>query len=588
MINMITLYFILIPLFCAAVLFLTPEKYKEFKRNFFVISALFNLFAVCFYFGKTVFSYYDWTGFNFSFSLVMSGFKEFMLIIPAFFAVLTSIFALSNMKENPRASLFNASMMIAVACVNGALITDSLIFLLLFIEALAIPFVLMIISSENDNKKLAIKAFAITAVADLFLMAGIAITYSIARTMNISEISLELSGFSQIAAFVFIVIGAAGKLGVMPFHSWMPEASEKTSVPFMVFMATAAEKVLGVYLFIVALNMFDAAPCKTTLILMCFAALSAVVAALLANSQKSFKRMLIYTSVSQGSFMAAALLSGIPLAIAGAVLHLLAHTVYKSSLFFGAGIMDDTKSETISYKNNPYIFTCFILTIASFIGVPFFAAFYSKELIYDGVLHLNIILYAVMIIVTFLCSSAVLNWFGKIFFSKDGEYVEYPVASMIPAVTAALLCLLLGVFKNIPSHIIENMIIPFGFQEHTHVLLIVISISALVIVLLNFIIGFSRYKNGLGFVSGLISAFRIDKLDAADDADPYNIVLKLYKSFGKASFDFDKGLNWIYDVLIVKTVLELSFIFKKVHNGSLRQYILWTLCGIAVIILFFV
>ncbi|MCL2485299.1 MAG: hypothetical protein FWF00_07295 [Endomicrobia bacterium] len=586
--SMIMLYFILIPLLCAAILFVVPEKYGKLKKVFFILSALFNLAAVCLYFGKNVFVNYDWTSFNFSMSLFMSGFKGFLLIIPAFFAFLTAVFTISNMKDNPKAPLFNASMMLAIACVNGAIITDSLIFLLFFIEALAIPFILMIISSVNNNKKLAIKAFAITAVADLFLMAGIAIIYSIAGTMNISEIALELSAPSQIAAFTFIIIGAAAKLGVMPFHSWMPEASEKTSVPFMVFMATAAEKVLGVYIVIVALNMFDAAPCNTTLILMCFAAFSAVLAALLANSQKSFKRMLVYTSISQGSFMLAALLSGIPLAIAGAILHLLAHTAYKSSLFFGAGIMDNTKSETISYKNNPYIFMSFILAIASFIGVPFFAAFYSKELIYDGVIHLNVILFSVMVIVTFFCSSAVLNWFGKIFFSKDGEHVEYPISSMIPVVTTALLCVLLGVFKNIPSHIIENMIIRYEYQEHTHVALVVISISALVFVLLNFIIGFKKYKNGLGFVSGIISKLGINKLDASDAADPYNIAVLSYKSFGKASFDFDSALNWIYDVLIVKTFLWISFVFRKIHNGSLPQYVLWTLCGIAIIILFFV
>ncbi|MDR1695966.1 MAG: hypothetical protein LBR69_04995 [Endomicrobium sp.] len=576
---------IFMPLLCAAVLFFIPEKYRNFKKGFFILSALLNLAAACWFFSNNFIAYYDWAGFDFSFSVVTSIFKVFLLIIPAFFAFLVSIFSLSNMKDKPRASLFSASVMLALSCVNGAVLTDSLLFFLVFIEALAIPFVLMIISSENDNKKLAVKAFVITAVADLFLMAGIAITYAIAGTMNISEIMLDLSGSSRIAAFIFIVIGAAGKLGVMPFHSWIPEAAEKTPVPFMVFMATAAEKVLGIYIFIIALQMFDAASFNITIVLMSLAALSAVIAALLANSQKSFKKMLAYTSISQGSFMAAAMLSGIPLAIAGAVLHLLAHTVYKSSLFFVAGIMDDTKAEIISYKNNPYIFTCFILTAASFIGVPFFAAFVSKEFIYDGILHLNGIMLAVMIIVTFFCSSAVLNWFGKIFFTKDGEHVEYPVSSMIPALTTALLCLLLGVFKKVPVGALESLM---EIHEHAHSVLLIISVSALVIALLNFIIGFAKYKNGLGFVSGIVSALGINKLDAAESADPYNIALKAYDGFGRVSFNLDKSLNWIYDVLIVKSVFKLSIVFKEAHNGSLPQYVLWTLCGIAVIILFFV
>ncbi len=584
--NLITLFLIIIPIVCAIILFCVSDKYKKYKDVFFIIAALFNLWAVCFYFGKNIFSYSQWAAFDFSFSIVTSRFTSFLLIISAFFAVLTSVFTISNMKDNAKSSMFNASMLLAVAFVNGALITDSLIFFLIFIEALAVPFVLMILSSKENNNKLALKAFAITAVADLGLLMGISLLFALSGTMNISEISVELTGLWEITAFILIIIGAAGKLGVMPFHSWMPEASEKTPVPFMVFMATAAEKILGVYIVLLALKMFNAAPGSTVnYVLMGIAALSALIAALLANNQKSFKKMLVYTSISQGSFMMTAMLTAYPVAIAGAVLHLLAHTVYKSTLFFSAGIMDNTKADIISFKKNPYIFLCFILAIASFIGVPFFAAFYSKEFIYEGALGAGIVWYILMLLITSFCSSAVLNWFGRIFFGNDGEYVEYPVTSMIPVVTAAFLCLLLGIFKNIPLSIIQENI---SFTQHSDMTLIIISVSALTIVLLNFIIGYAKYNNGLGFVKGITSSLGIDKLNENEKADPFNIALIVYKSFGRASFDFDRGLNWIYDSLFVNAALKFSHAVKAVHNGNMSRYIFWVLVSITVIILFFV
>lgn len=586
MMNLITLCLIIVPVLCALILFSVPDKYKKYKDAFFILATVFNLWAVCFYFGKNIFSYSQWAAFDFSFSVVMSRFTGFLLIIAALLAVLTAIFTISNMKDNPKSSMFNASMLLAAAFTNGALITDSLIFFLVFIEALAIPFVLMILSSKENNNKLAFKAFAITAIADLGLLMGISLLFAINGTMNISEASLELSGLWEITAFILIMIGAAGKLGVMPFHSWMPEASEKTSVPFMVFMATAAEKILGVYIVLTALKIFNVAPGSlVTYVLMGFAALSALTAALLANSQKSFKKMLVYTSISQGSFMMIAMLTAYPVAIAGAVLHLLAHTVYKSSLFFGAGIMDDSKTDTISFKNNPYIFLCFILAAASFIGVPFFAAFYSKEFIYEGALGAGIVWYVIMLLITFFCSSAVLNWFGRIFFGNDGKYAQYPLMSMIPAVTTAFLCLLLGIFKNIPLTIIRENI---SFAEHSDMTLIIVSVSALAAALLNFIIGYVKYNNGLGFVKGINATLGIDKLNDSENADPFNIALKTYKSFARASFDFDKILNWVYDCLFVNAAFKLSHAVKAAHNGSMSRYIVWVLAGIAVIILFFV
>ena len=586
--NVLILFLIIIPVLCSAALFLTPEKYRKFKEIFFITAVMFNLWAVFYYFAKDIFIYLEWAAFNFYFSVIMTRFAEFFIIIVAVFALLAAIFTLSNMKDNPKARLFKAGMLFALACVNGALITDSLIFLLVFIEALAIPFVMMILASANDNKKLAIKAFIITAIADLFLMMGIGIVYFLTKTMNISEISLALDGFLPAAAFIFIVIGAAGKLGVMPFHSWMPEASEKTSVSFMVFMATAVEKVLGVYILYAALKIFGiSGGSLITYILIGVVSASAVLSALLANRQKTFKKMLIYTSISQGSFMMIAMLTAIPAAVAGAVLHLLAHTVYKSCLFFGAGIIDDSKAETASYKKNPYIFMCFILAIASFTGVPLFAAFYSKEMIYEGALHAGIVWYIIMILVTFFCSSAVLNWLGKIFFSDDAKFFEYPVTSMIPAVTAALLCLMLGIFKDIPLAIIRSEL-PFLSEGHANLLLMTVSLSALAVVLINFIVGYKKYNNGLGFVKPLSSVLKIDKLDENESADPYNLAMDVYNYFAEASFSFDKALNWVYDAAFVKTVLFCSELLKKAHNGSMSRYIIWALGGIALIILFFV
>jgi NADH:ubiquinone oxidoreductase subunit 5 (subunit L)/multisubunit Na+/H+ antiporter MnhA subunit len=283
--------------------------------------------------------------------------------------------------------------------------------------------------------------------------------------------------------------------------------------------------------------------------------------------------------------MLLAVLTALPIAIAGAILHLLAHTVYKSCLFFCAGIIDNVKSQTLSYKNNLYIFICFILATASFIGVPFFAAFYSKELIYEGALNSGIALYIVTLLITFFCSSAVFDWMSKIFFGNDGKYKEYPLFSMIPVVTSALLCLLLGVFKKVPLAIIESQIY---FPEHTDAVLMIISLAALLVALLNFIIGYAKYKNGLGFVSGLTSFLRIDKLNENDALDPYAIALKVYGGFAGLSFDFDKSLNWIYDNAFVTPVLFFSNAIRKIHNGSLSRYIIWALAGIALIIIFFV
>ncbi|AKL97411.1 complex I subunit 5 family protein [Endomicrobium proavitum] len=580
-----SIYFILIPVLASLVLFCIPKKFEGVNKALFVAAAIFNIAAVLVFFGKDIAANFPWAAFGFSFSILTSSLKEILLIISAVFALLTAIFTICNPQGTSKVKLFNASVLLALGFANGAVLTNSLVFLLIFIEALAIPFILMILSSDNDNKKLAVKAFVITAVADLFLMLGIGIVYALSKTVQISDISLALSGGQAKAAFIFMVIGAAGKLGAMPFHSWMPEAAEKTSVGFLVFMATAVEKVLGIYILYVAIKIFNVAPGAVAWQLLAAVALGALVAALLSNSQNSFKKMLIYTSISQGGFMMLAMLTAVPVAIAGAVFHLLAHTVYKSALFFGAGILEESKSETVSYKNNVYIFICFTLAVASFIGVPLFAAFYSKELVYEGAFAAGIVWYAALVLVTFFCSSAVLNWFGKIFFNNNSETKQYSVTSMIAALTASFLCLLLGVFSNIPEHVIGKAV-PFT-QEHSGVLIFAVSISALLIVVVNFIIG-SVKNNGLGFVSPIVKYLGINKLDETQKADPYELAISFYKKFAAASFNFDKLLNKVYDVVIPSAALKTAAALKNIHNGDTTRYILWVLAAIVVAVIFFV
>ena len=583
--NMASINFILIPVILALVMFCIPKKFAKTSKTIFIAAAVFNLAAIVALFGQNIVANCPWFAFNFSFSVSLTSFKEMLLAISALFALLTAVFTVKNLKENSEIKLFNASLILALGFANGAIISESLIFLLVFIEALAIPFVLMILSSQNDTKKLAIKAFVITAVADLFLMLSVGMIYFVSKSVNISDISIVLSGWTAKLAFIFMVIGAAGKLGVMPFHSWMPEAAEKTSVGFLVFMATAAEKVLGIYILFVALKIFNVAPGNVSWIILAIVAVGALVAALLSNSQKSFKKMLIYTSISQGGFMMLAMLTAVPVAIAGAVLHLLAHTAYKSALFFGAGILDENKSETLSYKNNIYVFICFILAIASFIGVPLFAAFYSKEFVYAGAAGAGIVWYIALVLITFFSASAVLNWFGKIFFSGDQSQAQYSSVSLNVTLVTAFLSLFLGVFSGVPIRIIESAI-PLA-AEHSGSLILIISMLALLIVLLNFILG-SIKNNRLGFVSGVIKYLGINKLDESEQADPYNLAIKGYNGFAAAAFGFDKLLNKVYDVVITTAALSTAAVLKSLHNGNMSRYILWVLVAILAAVLFFV
>ncbi len=140
-------------------------------------------------------------------------------------------------------------------------------------------------------------------------------------------------------AFLLAVLGYGTKVGLVPVHTWLPDAHSEAPTPVSALLsgallATSFYAILRFYQ-VASAALGSALPRDT---LLAFGVASLLLAALYLFGQRDIKRLLAYSSVEHMGILAIGVSFGAPVALAGVLLHVLAHAAAKGSAFMGAGV----------------------------------------------------------------------------------------------------------------------------------------------------------------------------------------------------------------------------------------------------------
>ena len=343
-----------------------------------------------------------WLGFGIDLSLRLSRMSAFILLAIDGFSFLVSLYSAAFMAKVPSSRQFHAWMLLTVAMASGAVLADNLVLLLVFWEGLLVTLFGMIGTGSSRPYGTAIKAVVIVGITDLCMMLGVILTGHMAGTLTMSAIKLPVDGVGG-AAFILLMVGAMGKAGAMPFHSWIPDAALDAPLPFMAILPASIEKLLGIYFLArISLDMFTLAPGTwVSTVLMVVGAATIILAVMMALVQKDYKRLLSYHAISQVGYMMLGIGTALPIGIVGGLFHMINHAMYKSCLFLTGGAVEKQAGTTDLEKLGglgramPVTTVCFLVAAASISGVPPFNGFFSKEMVYDAALESGWIFYAV-------------------------------------------------------------------------------------------------------------------------------------------------------------------------------------------------
>ncbi len=236
-------------------------------------------------------------------------------------------------------------------------------------------------------------------------------------------------------AFLLVLIGYGTKVGLAPMHTWLPDAHSEGPAPVSALLSGALlnTAMVGIVRY---LAVADAAGIGRLAhgTLLALGAFSLLVAALFIVRQKGVKRLMAYSSVEHMGVIALGFGFGGPLGIAGALYHMLNHSLNKSAMFFGAGsVMRAYETKRIPairgvLRNLPMLGGLWLAGAVAITGAPPFALFLSELSIIRaglaGTYYFLVALMAVLLVVIFV---GFLNHFKMMYFDS-GEAPERRIA----------------------------------------------------------------------------------------------------------------------------------------------------------------
>jgi NADH-quinone oxidoreductase subunit L len=254
---------------------------------------------------------------------------------------------------------------------------------------------------------------------------------------------------------ILIFIGAVGKSGQFPLHTWLPDAMEgPTPVSALIHAATMVAA--GVYLVAALFPLFTASDVALTTIAV-IGAVTAIFAASIGLVQTDIKRVLAYSTVSQLGYMMLAL--GSAGYVAG-VFHLMTHAFFKALLFLAAGsVIHAVHTQNIEemgglWKKLRVTGPLFLIGTLAISGVPLFSGFFSKdEILIAAWEHGHPVLFVLAVVAAFFTAFYMFRLFFMVFTGKPRSEMknvhESPSLMTLPMIVLAVLAVVSG-YVNTP------------------------------------------------------------------------------------------------------------------------------------------
>lgn len=532
----------------------------------------------------------------------------FLLLAIIVFSFLILIYSVKFMRGKARLIQYYTYIILSAAASIGAVLSNNLILLVIFWGFLGLTLYLLINIGKDDTSATAKKTFIIVGGSDALMLLGIGIIYFLTGTLQIDKIQIYLTMGSPmpIIAYLCIAIACFAKAGAMPFHSWIPDCAEAAPVPVVAYLPASLDKLLGIYLLArISLDLFVMNE-ALNILLMLIGAFTIIAAVMMALVQHNMKRLLGYHAVSQVGYMVLGIGTGVPLGIAGGIFHMLNNAIYKSCLFLTAGNVEyRTKTSELDElgglsKLMPLTYISALIASLSICGVPPFNGFFSKWMIYQGLisqlsnpnygLRLTVIL---SLAAAMFGSALTLASFMKLIHATflgqrasgpaSQRASEVPWAMWLPCIILAIICIIFGVFANqIP---LKYFILP-AVNGAAFIGTWSVGLAAFLI-LAGLALGAILFKlKGLRPVLREDSAFaggelldygenRVTGTEFYNTVKEFKILKSIYNKAQAGAFDIYEQAKII--------VFGIGKFFQHLHNGVLPTYLVWTLLGMAVL-----
>ena len=312
----------------------------------------------------------------------------------------------------------------------------------------------------------ALKYFIMGALATCMLLYGFSLLFGVVRHLDFTHIhnTLQLAGtHSMIAlvALVFIIAGLGFKLGVAPFHPWVPDVYAGAPTSVATFIATLPKCAVFAMLVRLMLDSFAGMSADGQPLLVVIAILSMAIGNIAAIVQTKIKRLFAYSSIAHGGYALLGIISHTKDGYAASLFYIVTYVVTNLAAF---GVlcacampgeeldtMDDLKGLGVRSPKRAWVL---LMTMFSLMGVPPLVGFIAKLGLLEALIEQGWIMLAVTAIIFSIIGSYYYLRVVRFMYFEQREDGNLMLASAFSRVQSALLfcngvlVLLLGIFPG--------------------------------------------------------------------------------------------------------------------------------------------
>lgn len=304
-------------------------------------------------------------------------------------------------KANP-AAYYSLILLSSVGMVLIAYSTD---LLMLFVswELMSLPTYALAAFSKRDpiSNEAAIKYFMFGALSSGIIVLAIGFVYGITGTTNIGESITAMASLDPdlipigLVAIALFIAGFGFKMGLVPFHMWLPDAYEGSPTTIGALLAAGTKKAgFAAAIRVVVLGMF-ALNLDWTITLAVIAVFTMTLGNFGALIQKSLPRILAYSSIAQAGYI----LIGLAIApysdqaLSGSLFHIFNHAIMKSTGFIAAAAVATALAGYSLEKYRglgirmPLTAIALAISLLALAGVPPLNGFWSKLVIFGAAIN---------------------------------------------------------------------------------------------------------------------------------------------------------------------------------------------------------
>lgn len=362
-------------------------------------------------------------------------------------------------KENINFGEYYSLLLFSLMGMMLMIFANDILIIFIGLELMSICFYVLagFLRMRQKSNESAIKYFLLGAFMTGFILYGIALIYGITGTTNISQIYANTKIFTNhvfIIGFGLFTIGFMFKIGVFPFHMWIPDVYDGAPTVVSGMLSTAGKiAAVGTILpIILTTNLIN-----FKIVFSVAAVATMLYGNVIALAQTNIKRLLAYSSIASAGYIFVGVAAMNEFALKGIAYYLIAYTFMQLGAFIVASILEkrddgsrDYKNVSLDYykglgKRNPVIATYMTLFLFSLAGIPPFAGFWGKYYLFYAAIQANLIWLSV---VGILLSLVGVYYYIKIivymWFSEQSEIVQEEKISFANSGVAASFLAVIG------------------------------------------------------------------------------------------------------------------------------------------------